>query len=56
MEVTGELIKKEIKKDNGEIIKYYAIQIPLYNGEVIEVTVKGDKAKLLMLSLELESK
>lgn len=36
-------------------IKYYVLQRKLVDGEVIEIPIKGDKLKLLLMSLRVEN-
>ena len=45
-------------KETGEErqIEYYVLRRNLVNGDVIEVPIKGDKAKLLSLSVAIEKK
>lgn len=50
MDIVGKLIKKEFTTDNGEVREYYVISIPLYGNETIEISLKGDKAKLILMS------
>lgn len=50
MEVVGKLIKKEFTTENGEVREYYVLSIPLFGNETIEITIKSDKAKLLIMS------
>lgn len=56
MDVIGKLNKKTFIDSNGELHEYYVLQFELYGGEVLEITVKGDKAKLLIMSQELNNK
>ena len=53
MKVEFELTKKESEIE-GKKIQYYVLKRTLINGETIEVTIKGDKAKLLLMSLYVE--
>lgn len=50
MEITGKLCKKEFTTENGEVREYYVISIALYGNETIEISLKGDKAKLILMS------
>lgn len=53
MKVEASVIKKHFTTENGEVREYYAISIPLINGETVEITLKSDKAKLILLSQAL---
>lgn len=53
MKVEFEITKKESEIE-GKKIQYYVLKRTLINGETIEVTLKGDKAKLLLMSLYVE--
>ena len=54
MKVEFELIEKSFTPENGNSIKYYVLQRKLVDGNFLEFTIKGDKAKLLLLSLAVE--
>lgn len=54
MEVTGKLIKKQFVNENGEPIEYYVVTFDLVNGDKLDVKLKNDKAKLLLLSQSIE--
>lgn len=54
MEVTGKLCKKEFTTETGEVREYYVLSIPLYGNETIEISLKGDKAKLILMSESLK--
>lgn len=54
MKVEFELGKKKINVE-GKDIEYYVLKRELINGDKIEVSLKGDKAKLLLMSLHIES-
>lgn len=56
MKVEFTVAEKIFTSDKGEAIKYYVLSRKLVNGEVFELPIKGDKAKLLLLSLAVESK
>ena len=53
MNITGKLEKKNFKADNGETRDYYVITYNLGNGETLDVSIKGDKAKLILLSAQI---
>lgn len=54
MNVEFEIVKKESEIE-GKKIQYYVLKRELINGDKIEITLKGDKAKLLLMSLHIES-
>lgn len=56
MKVEFTIVEKNFTSDKGEVIKYNVLSRQLANGEVFEIPIKGDKAKLLLLSLAVESK
>lgn len=53
MKVEFEL-KKIATEIDGKQIEYYVLERKLVNGELMRVTIKGDKAKLLLMSLAIE--
>lgn len=53
MKVEFEL-KKITTEIDGKQIEYYVLERELVNGEKMRVTIKGDKAKLLLMSLAVE--
>lgn len=56
MEIIGKLCKKEFTTETGEVREYYVLSIPLYGNETIEISIKSDKAKLLIMSENLRNK
>ena len=54
MEIVGKLVKKNFTVESGEVKDYYVIEYPLVDGSKLEVPLKGDKAKLLLMSLAIE--
>lgn len=61
IEVIGKLVKKKFTDSEGHEREYYVLSIPLfsYDGteeETIEITIKSDKAKLLLMSESLKLK
>lgn len=56
MKVTFELQEKTFTNDNGTSIKYYVLSRNLIDGSKLEISVKGDKAKLLLMSIAIENK
>lgn len=61
IEVIGKLVKKNFTDSDGYKREYYVLSIPLfsYDGtqeENIEITIKSDKAKLILMSEILKLK
>lgn len=54
MEIVGKLVKKNFTVESGEVRDYYVIEYSLVDGSKLEVSLKGDKAKLLLMSLAIE--
>lgn len=54
MKVDFELLEKSFTSDEGKPIKYYVLSRQLIDGSTIEVSIKSDKAKLLLMSLKIE--
>lgn len=54
MKVEMELEKKSFKKEDGTDIEYYVLKKVLVDKTTLEVPVKTDKAKLLLLSQAVE--
>ena len=50
MEIVGKLVKKEFTTSDGQVKEYYVLLIPLVGNEKMEITIKSDKAKLLIMS------
>lgn len=55
MKVEFELLEKKFTTEDGRDIKYYVIARKLVDGSIIEIPVKGDKSKLLLMSLRVEN-
>lgn len=54
MKAEFELLEKSFTSDDGKPIRYYVLSRQLIDGSVIEISIKPDKAKLLLMSLKLE--
>lgn len=50
MNFNCKLVKKTFAGDNGEVREYYVLEFPILDDEKMEITIKKDKAHLLMLS------
>ena len=53
MELKCKLIEKSFKDIDGNSHAYYVLSFDLADGSHLEVSLKGDKAKLLQLSNQL---
>ena len=56
MKIEFELIEKRFKKEDGTEIKYYVLKRTLVDNTTLEIPVKGDKSKLLLMSLAIENR
>lgn len=56
MKIEFELVEKRFKKEDGTEIKYYVLKRTLVDNTTLEIPVKGDKSKLLLMSLAIESR
>lgn len=56
MNYNCKLVKKTFTDDKGEVREYYVLQFDLADDEKLEITIKGEKAKLLLLSSKLNNK
>lgn len=56
MKVSFDIVEKKFTGADGQEIKYYVLSRPLVDGSTLEITIKGDKVKLLMMSLKIEGK
>lgn len=53
MKLQCELVEKTFKDADGQSHVYYVLSFDLADGSTLEISVKGDKAKLLRLSNNL---
>lgn len=56
MKVEFELLEKKFATEDGREIKYYVLTRRLIDNTTIEIPIKGDKSKLLLMSLAIENK
>lgn len=56
MELECKLVEKSFKDAEGQNHAYYVLSFDLADGSNLEISVKGDKAKLLKLSNNLNDK
>ena len=54
MKVEFNLEKKKFVNQQGNEIEFYVLKRTLIDGTTLEVTIKGDKAKLLLMSIYAE--
>lgn len=55
MKVEFELQEKKFTTEDGREIKYYVLIRKLIDNTTLEIPVKGDKSKLLLMSLAVEN-
>lgn len=55
MELSCKLVEKTFKDADGQSHAYYVLSFELADGSDLEISVKGDKAKLLKLSSNVKS-
>lgn len=55
MKVEFELQEKKFTNNDGKEIKYYVLKRTLVDNTTLEIPVKGDKSKLLLMSLAVEN-
>lgn len=56
MELNCKLIEKSFTDADGKSHAYYVLSFDLTDTEILEIPVKGDKAKLLKLSKSINEK
>lgn len=56
MELKCKLVEKSFKDADGQSHAYYVLSFDLADGSNLEVSLKGDKAKLLKLSNNVNTK
>ena len=56
MKVEFTLKKKTFENTEGKSVEYYVLTRTLVDGTELEISVKGDKSKLLLMSLAVENK
>lgn len=55
MDLNCKLVKKTFTAQNGEVREYFVLEFPLTQDETLEITIKKDKAQLLLLSQKVTS-
>ena len=56
MKVEFELQEKKFTNNDGKEVKYYVLVRKLIDNTTLEIPVKGDKSKLLLMSLAVENR
>lgn len=55
MKIEFELLEKKFTNNDGKEVKYYVLKRTLVDNTTLEIPVKGDKSKLLLMSLAVEN-
>lgn len=55
MNLKCKLVEKAFTDNDGNSRNYYVLQFNLVDGSTLDITIKGDKAKLLKLSEKLDN-
>ena len=55
MKVEFELEGKKFTTEQGKEVKYFVLKRKLIDNTTLEIPVKGDKSKLLLMSLAVEN-
>lgn len=55
MKIEFELQEKKFTNNDGKEVKYYVLKRTLVDNTTLEIPVKGDKSKLLLMSLAVEN-
>ena len=50
MNLNCKLVKKTFTAENGEAREYYVLEFSIADNETLDITIKKDKAQLLLLS------
>lgn len=53
MEMKCRLLKKDFTTEDGQKREYHVIQFDLADGSTLDIPVKGDKARLLVMTQAL---
>lgn len=54
MKLEFDMVEKKFKTEDNREIKYYVLVRKLIDGSLLEIPIKGDKSKLLLISLAVE--
>ena len=55
MEILGTLLQKTFVTEKGEIVEYYVVEYQIDEETTIDVKLKSDKAKLLLMAEKLKA-
>ena len=50
MDLNCKLVKKTFTAENGEVREYHVLEFPITEGETLDITIKKEKAQILLLS------
>lgn len=56
MDIRGKLVGRKFTTPEGQERDYYVIEINLADGSTLELPIKGDKARLLIMSQAIQGK
>lgn len=54
MKIEFDMVEKKFTTEDNREIKYYVLVRKLVDGSILEIPIKGDKSKLLLMSLAVE--
>lgn len=54
MKIEFDMVEKKFVTEDNREIKYYVLVRKLVDGSILEIPIKGDKSKLLLMSLAIE--
>lgn len=54
MKIEFDMVEKKFTTEDNREIKYYVLVRKLVDGSLLEIPIKGDKSKLLLMSLAVE--
>ena len=54
MKIEFDMVEKKFVTEDNREIKYYVLVRKLVDGSLLEIPIKGDKSKLLLMSLAVE--
>lgn len=55
MDLKCKLVKKTFTAENGEVREYYVLEFHITEDDTLDVTIKKDKAQLLLLSQKVST-
>lgn len=54
MKIEFDMVEKKFTTEDNREIKYYVLVRKLVDGSTLEIPIKGDKSKLLLMSIAIE--